>query len=479
MEMNFAFWYGQRLGILMSKKSLSIWGLLMINLAALGGIRSWASIAECGSSTVFFVILAAVGFFIPISLIAAELATAIPREGGVYAWVKESYGHRFGFLAIWLLWIENVTSIPLFLSFIVSTIAFAFDPSLIHNKIYTVSMILVIFWGTTLINLKGMKALTWLSSIGAICGTFIAGTLIITFGFLWFLSDRPLEISLQWKALLPESMTSFSQLALLGGVVLSFLGIEMSSVHAAEVHNPQKNYPKAIFLTFIAAVLFSVLGVLSISMVIPREQIVLSAGGLQAFQVFFENFGLKSLLPIIAIIISLGTLGSMSTWIVGPCVGLVAAAERGNLPSFLRKTNTNGVPQNLLIFQACFVSILAFFFLFMPTLNSAYWMFIVLTTQLYLIMYILLFASAIKLRYTQPNLDRPFKVPGGKKGIWILGGAGILSSAFTAVVCFFPPGQLVPGNEWNYVLFLLISIILSTAAPFWLTRSRKKLQLSS
>jgi glutamate:GABA antiporter len=100
-------------------------------------------------------------------------------------------------------------------------------------------------------------------------------------------------------------------------------------------------------------------------------------------------------------------------------------------------------------------------------------MFIVLTTQLYLVMYILLFAAAIKLRYSQPNLERPFKVPGGKKGIWILGGAGILSSMITGIICFFPPGQLTPGNEWNYIVFLCCSIFLSIAAPFWLTRIRK------
>lgn len=459
----------------MNRKSVTVWGLIMINLAALGGIRAWASIAECGSSIVFFIILAALGFFIPISLVAAELATAIPTEGGVYAWVKKSYGHRLGFLAIWLLWIENVTSIPLYLSFIASSIAFAIDPSLIHNKVYTVGLILTIFWGTTIINFRGIKASTFLSSIGAICGTFIAGTLIIALGFLWFFSGKTTAIPLNFDVLIPKGIGSFSQLTLLGGVVLSFLGLEMSGVHAADVENPQRNYAKAVFFTAVCAIVFSVLGVLSISLVVPKEQIVLSAGGLQAIQVFFENFGLKSLLPITAIIVGLGALGSMSTWLIGPCVGLVAACETGNLPSMLKKTNSRGIPQNFLIFQACLVSLLCFLFLFTPTVNSAYWMFIILTTQLYLVMYVLLFAAAIKLRHTHPDLKRPFKVPGGKIGMWLFGGLGICSSIFTSVICFFPPpGQIATGNKWNYVGFLIVSIALSIGAPFWLTRKKQK-----
>jgi amino acid transporter len=449
----------------MTKRSLTVWGLIMINLAALGGIRAWAPMAECGFPVVFFLILACLVFFLPVALVAAELATALPKAGGVYVWVKEAFGHRLGFLAIWLLWIENVMWYPTVLSFIASTVTFVFDPSLIHNPFYTVALVLAIFWATTLINLKGVKVSTWLSSLGAICGTFIAGGLIVIFGLIWFFKNEPTQISFDWKNWLPQT-ASFSQWALFAGVILSFLGIEMSAVHASEVKNPQRNYPRAIFLSALFVILFSVLGVLSIAMVVPHDQIVLSAGGLQAFSLFFESFGLTSLLPIMSLIIALGALGSMSTWIVGPCVGLIAAAKEEDMPAFLKATNRHGVPQNILLFQAILVSILASLFLFMPTVNSAYWVFVVLTTQLYLMMYILLFAAGIKLRYKRPDLVRPFKIPGKVGVMWCVGGVGILSAAFTAIVGFSPPSQIAPGQGWGYVLFLGAAILFFTALPF-------------
>ena len=57
--------------------------------------------AEYGWSLIFFVLLAVVLFLVPVSLAIAELATAWPRRGGVYPWVKEAFKGRAGFLAVW------------------------------------------------------------------------------------------------------------------------------------------------------------------------------------------------------------------------------------------------------------------------------------------------------------------------------------------------------------------------------------------
>ncbi|MGD0665622.1 MAG: amino acid permease, partial [Rhabdochlamydiaceae bacterium] len=59
----------------MSKKIISIFTLVMINLAAIGSIRNWPTIAETGLSSIFFYLLAALIFFLPTALVSAELAT--------------------------------------------------------------------------------------------------------------------------------------------------------------------------------------------------------------------------------------------------------------------------------------------------------------------------------------------------------------------------------------------------------------------
>jgi putative glutamate/gamma-aminobutyrate antiporter len=436
----------------------------MINLAAIGSVKNWPVTAEYGLASIFYLLLGALVFFIPVSLVAAELATGWPKSGGVFVWVKEAFGHRTGFLAIWLLWIENVIWYPTVLSFIAATIAYIFDPALSNSTVYTMSVVLIAFWAATIGNLFGMRTSSWISSISVILGTFVPGFLIILLGVMWFFSGNPLQICFTWDALIPN-MGSVDQLVFFTGVLLSLCGMEMSAIHARDVRHPQKDYPKAILLSGVIIIGLSILGVLAIASVIPQQQISLVAGSMQAFSYFLNAYHLNWITPYIAALIAIGAFGSMSTWVVGPTRGLLEAAKEGDLPPYFRAVNKHGMPARLLIVQAVIVSLLALVFVFMPTVSSAFWILTAIVAQLYLLMYLLMFGAAIKLRYKKPDVKRPYRIPGGKAGIWIISGIGILSSFFTFIIGFFPPSQIETGNILFYVGFLILGVIIACLAP--------------
>jgi putative glutamate/gamma-aminobutyrate antiporter len=445
-------------------RTVSVFTLAMINVAAIGSVKNWPVTAEYGFASIFYFLLAAMIFFLPISLVAAELATGWPKSGGVFAWVKEAFGHRTGFLAIWLLWIENAFWYPTILSFIAATIAYIFNPALSNNTMYTLSVILISFWAATIVNLYGMKISGMISSLGVVFGTFIPGGLIIFLGLIWFFTGRPIEINVSWDSFIPN-MSSADQMVFFTGVLLSLCGMEMSAVHARDVRHPQKDFPRAILLSAILIIGMSILGVLSIASVIPQKQISLVAGSMQAFSYFVNAYGLKWTTPFIAGLIAAGAFGALSTWVIGPTKGLLAAARSGDLPPFFRGVNKRGMPTRLLIVQAIFVSFLSLIFVFMPTVSSAFWILSAIVAQLYLLMYILLFAAAIKLRYKKPHVERPYKIPGGKFGIWIISGVGVLSSVFALIIGFFPPSQIETGNVIFYVWFLILGMIIACFAP--------------
>ncbi len=449
------------------KRTLTAWMLALINVCAICNIKNFPLLAEYGLSIILFLALSSIFFFVPVALVSAELASGWP-DRGVYTWVRVALGPRFGFLAIWLEWIENVIWYPTILSFIASTFAYIINPELAQSKLFVLSVILITFWSVTFINFLGMQVSGWISSMTALFGTIIPIVLIILLGLYWVLAGHPVQIEFSFKALIPD-LTSINQLVLLSGVLLGLAGMEMSAVHAKEVQNPQKNYPKGIFLSALLIIIFSALGALAIAVIVPNAKIQLASGGMEAFRYLFDALNISWAMPLIAAITTFGALGMMSTWIVGPSRGLYATAEHGDLPPIFHKENKHGMPVNILIAQAIIVTVLSLVFLFMPTVNSSYWTLVALASLLYMIMYVLMLVSALVLRKKAPDVPRAYKVP----AIWLFAPLGIIGSGFGVIISFFPPSQIDTGSLIILESFLIGMTIFFCVVPFLIFASRK------
>ena len=446
--------------------------LTMINIATILSVKDWAVNAEYGLASVSYIVLAVLIFFIPAALVSAEMATGWPCKGGVFAWVKEGLGHRMGFLAIWLLWLQNIVWYPTILSFTAAAIAYIVMPELSHNPLFIFSMIFLIFWGLTFINLKGMQTSSWISTIGVIFGLFLPGTVIILFGFAWVSAGNTVGIDFTLAKFLPKA-SHIPDLAFLAGTVLSLCGIEMSAVHVKDVIEPQKNYPKAIFFSATIISLLTILGTIAIAITIPKEKISLIAGSMEAIDLFLKTFRMEWLVPTIAILVAMGAIGTVSTWIAGPCRGLLAAAEKGDFPPLLQKTNKRGMPHILLIIQGCVVTILATAFVFMQNTQSSFWILTALAAVLYALMYVLMFISAIRLRYLHPRMAREYRVPGGKNwGMWVACLLGLFGSLFVIIIAFIPPPGLGLQSSLQFNLLLGGGIALSCGIPILLYEFR-------
>jgi amino acid transporter len=411
-------------------------------------------------------------FFIPSALVCAELATGWPRSGGVYRWVSEAFGEKCGFFAIWISWMLSISWFPAVLTFTAAAAAYIFMPELIHHKGYMVCVMLAVFWLATFWNFFGMQVSGWISSIGAILGTIIPGFLIIGLGLLWLFLDKPLKIDMHWHTLIPEF--DIANMVFFAGVLLAFAGMEISAYHAREADNPQKDYPPAILISSIIILLISIMGSLSIAFVVSHHEVSLFAGLMQAFSEFFGAFDLLWVVPILGAFALIGSLAGINTWIVGPAKGILASSEDGFLPPLLQKLNKHDMPIGTLFFQAIVGSLLTCVFFFMPNVNSAFWIITALTIQFAMIMYILIFASAIKLRYRQKDVYRSYRIPGKTNmGMWLAAGTGLLICVFGFFICFMPPAQFDTGAIVFYESYLIGGLVLLSLPPFILMRCRK------
>ncbi len=454
-------------------KAISIVGIALMTVAAVVSLRGLPMMAQEGTALLFYIGFAGLLFLIPAALVAAELGGMFAHtSGGVYYWVKEAYGPRFGFVAIWLQWVQNVVWYPTVLAFAAASLTYVIGrPELAGNGFYTGSVIIVFYWFATFMALKGTNTIARLTSLGFLAGTILPGVVIIALGAMWVADGNPVaflsEATSDGKVhphFFPH-VTGLSSLAYLGGIILLFAGVEVHAVHANELRNPSRDFPVAILLSVVIIVVLFLLGSLALAAIVPKDQIALDQGPMQAFSVALSAFKLGWLVPVLAFLMALGALAGVMSWITGPSRGLLRTATEGELPPVLAKTNSEGIQINILLTQGVIVTLLASLYFFIKNVSVAFFLLSAMTITLYLVMYMLMYATAIKLRIKQPDASRTYRIPGGLIGMWIVAGIGFAGVTFAFVTSFFPPSQLPIGNSATYVGIVTAGFVFFIGLP--------------
>jgi len=459
--------------IAMKNKGLSIATMAMINVAAVVSLRGLAAEAEYGLASIFYYVFAAVCFLIPVSLVSAEMATGWPQKGGVFRWVGEAFNPALGFLAIWLQWIQNSIWFPIVLTFAAVSLAFmgpkeSADLLLSSQKFYTLAVVLGVYWLATFVNFMGVSVAGAISKWGAILGTMIPGVILIIMGFAYAFSGGAIQMPMHENDLIPN-LTNFNNLNLAVSIFLFYAGMEMSAVHIKDIDNPQRNYPRAIFVASAITVALFVLGTLALGFVIPQDQINLTQSLLVGYNNLFAYFGVPWCGQVVAFLLALGVFAGVSTWIAGPSKGVLEVGRAGYLPKWFQHTNKHGIQVNILLVQASIVTALSAMFVLLPSIQSAYQILTALTVALYLIMYILMFAAFLKLRIAQPGIARSFRARGG----FFWAALGLAGCALALVLSYYPPSQIPVGDPKIWVAILLGGTLLGVAIPFVIYALRK------
>lgn len=454
----------------MNKAKISVFALVMLMTGAVDGVTNLPSIAIFGQQLIFFFLIASVLFLLPTGLISAELCTQFKEDSGVYVWSKKAFGGHFGALTIWLQWINTLVFFPTILTTIAGTAAYLINPKLTHNTYYLVGTSLAALWIMTILNLKGIKESANMVSIAAMLGMVIPMATIIGLSILWLLTGKPQAIHLSSKAILPN-LSHSNAWSSLTAIITSFLGMELAAVHVKKVKNAGKVFPKALMYSIIVIVVTMGFGSLAVAFVIPHQQIALVSGTIQAFNTMFIAFHLHWMEKILGIMLLCGSLGTMVTWLISPANGLAQAAHDVYLPKTLAKENKHGVPYKILILQAIIASVVCLAFFLLPTINGSYWLLLDLSTEIYVIMYVLMFASALKLIN---NAKITNIIPGKKNNAMIIATLGILGCLIAIVVGFFPPSHINVGSHWHYIMLFTLGLIIMISPAILLSWHKAK-----
>jgi len=442
--------------------------LALMTTSSVASLRAAPTMAVYGLAAIFLYLIPAIVFLMPTALVSAELASG--WDGGVYNWVSQGISKPMGFLAVWCQFAMTIFYYPSLLAYVASTLAYVFDPGLASSGLWTAAVIMVCFWSGVFVSSQGTKSVAGLASGGLIIGTLIPGILLVTLGVVFLGEGNQSAAPMGASNLLP-AWAGIASLVLIVNNFLSYSGMEMNAVHVSSLRNPAKEFPRSMFLACGLVLLIFILPAVAISWVIPSDQLSLTAGVMQAFDAFFAKFGIQYLTPVLGVMLVAASLGGMLTWLAGPSKGLLLISrQEGYLPPFLQKLNKHGVQQNIMVAQGVVTTVIALAYAFIPNVSSAYWIFSVITTQVYLIVYLLMFVAAVRLRRTQPDHPRGFKAP----MLFVLCLVGFVSSIAALAIGFIPSSQFGGGSTVVYLLIVAGGVIIvGLLVPFLFYRFRK------
>ncbi len=458
-----------------AKGSLTMVAMAIMIITSILSLRGLPSEAKFGIQSIFYYIFAAIVFLVPFSLVCAELASTYTKAGGLYRWVSEAFGPRWGWTAMYLEWQTIVIWFPTVLMFGAASLAYiawpeSFDAALASNKFYTLIVAMVIYWAATFNSFRGQKMANKLSTSGGLFGTIIPGALLIILGIIYVCVGKP--VALAHVPFFPD-FSHLSTIVLAASIFLFYAGMEMQAVHINDMSNPAKQFPKSVLIAVIVVVALYALGTLVIGVVIPTDNINLLQSLLVAYKSLWSSFGLSWLGNVMALLIMYGVVGQVSALVTGPVTGLMAVAHSGYLPRSLQKVNKNGINKPILLVEGIFVTVLTLVLLVLPTVESAYQIMSQLATIIYLIMVLMIYAAFLRLRHTQPKKTRGFKVPGGQVGKWIVCILGIAGAVLALALSYLPPSQIATGSPVVYIGILILGTALFVALPLIVYAKRK------
>ncbi|MGV7245633.1 amino acid permease [Caballeronia sp. M23-90] len=457
---------------------------LMTAAAVVTSLRGLPLLAKEEMTMFVYLAFTVIFYLIPASLISAELGGAFAdKRGGIYSWVGAAFGTRWGFLAIWLQWIQNVVWYPVALTFGAAAIAYTVGrPTLAVNGVYVGIFCIVSYWLSTWVVLQGVEVFARIANLTFIVGTIVPGIVLLILLGYWIHTGHPLgwqhltnpALSANGHARYWPAIHGFGTIAFLAGIVLLFAGVEVQAVHVIDMRSPSRGFPAAIALGAIISVLIFALGALPVAGILAYDKISLQSGVFDAFSaVITDIWHMGWVVSLLSLLVGIGAISGVLAWLGSPSRGLLETAHEGELPPILQAKNSKGMPTHILLIQGVIVTLISCFYFVIHDVSVVFFLISAMTVALYLIAYMLMYAAAIKLRYSAPKLARPFKVPGGLAGMWIIAGIGFVGVIFSFVVSFFPPDQLPVGSPAMYVGLVVLGIVVFTGIPLIIHHVRR------
>ena len=431
-----------------------------------------APVAAIGNSQYFWWIFLMLTFLLPYGLISSELGTTYNGEGGLYDWVRNAFGKKWGGRASWYYWINFplwMASLAVLCPEIIS-IAFGIEIGLLPSILIELAFIWIIVY----ISFFPVCDSVWILNGAAVIKVVLA----VVVGCLGIYGAINYGVANEYtvESLLPS--LDLNSLSFISVILFNFLGFEVVCTFADDMENPKTQIPQAIVLGGLVIAAIYIFSAFGIGVAIPTAEISTSSGLIDSVQLLTGKTT-SLLISVMSILFLLSLFGNMISWSLGVNNVACYAAKNGDMPKVFAKTSAkNDMPTGSAIMNGIVATIVVVVAPFLPN-QDLFWSFFALNLVMFLSAYLPVFPAFLKLRKIDPNRERPFKVSGNKFVLTVLAILPMIlivtSIVFIAVPFSFDKETLMatlPITIGSIIFFIIGEILIRNSGKEIIEKSK-------
>lgn len=453
--------------------ALRMFDMILFSVCAILLLSQVTLTAQTGPSAIIWTIAIIVLFFVPYGLITAELGSTYPDTGGIYSWVVRAFGNRWGTRTSWWYWVNVALWVPSVYLMFAAVLKAMFFPSMgFWPQVLVAVALIAVNWGVNLIALDTGK---WVSNLGAILTVGVIALLGIG-GLKMVLGGSGSATTFAWNtdSMIPTLSTTALAVSI---IIYNFLGFELMSSASQEMRNPKRDVPRTVLVAGLLIGVFYLIATVGMLTILPVDQISTTSGLMDALQ---AAFGTNAFTALVGVGILYAFFAALIPWTIGANRAAAEAANRGDLPKvFGHMSPTRGTPTGAAHLTALVSTILTVVYgvLFWATdgsIDELFWSIFAFSSIVFLLPYLMMALSFLKLRVTDPDAHRPYQVPFGKAGAWLATALCLVSLALAIVFFVVDPFDLSSFDAQTFGLIVgglavtfVVQEIFVARSPRW------------
>jgi len=422
------------------ERTLGRWDLVLLKIVAIVNLNNVPATAVYGWFSLVLWVLAFGAFMVPSAIAVLVLSRRYPGEGGLYVWIRHSFGDAHGFLAGWCYWAANLFYVPVLLVYMAGIFAFAGGEARAETLSGSRSFVTTLAFGwlvfMTIANIRGAAVGKWIHNVGGM-SNLVSVVLVLAAAGAALASGVQAEVpamtGVTW-----ETATSFAVMC------NALVGVELASTMGDEIRDPRRDLGPAIAMAGGVSILSYVATTAAVLLLVPVAEVGVLQGIMQAIGIGAHAAGAAWLIIPLAILMGLAIGGSASAWFAGSARIPFVAGLTSALPEALGRVHpVYKSPYVALLTAACCCALFTGLSLVGSSVNEAYQVLLKSAVVIQMVPFIYLFLTLAQ-------------TPGISAWARAAGVLGFATTTIGLAVAFLPTADV--ESAWTFELKLIAGV---------------------